>query len=160
MLVLFIWFFIILLALIFTYPISVAVKGGVYGREGMFSVSFYISSVKLFSLHKQLERAVKEGKQKGDKKAKERSLKLNTNALKELIERGAYLVDKVSLGFWGDVEPSQIAIINPFIGNFLNKSIYFGRGEERVTFDLMIRFTIIQIIIVFFAILNVQMEGK
>lgn len=160
MLVLFLWFIIILLALILTYPIRIAVKGGVYGREGVFSVSFYISSVKLFSLHKQFEREVTKGILKNDKKAKERRLKLNANAIKELIKRGTYLVDKLSLGFWGDVEPSQIAIINPFLGNFLDKSIYFGRGEERITFDLMIRFTVIQIIIDFFAILNVQREGK
>lgn len=160
MLVLFLWFIIILLALVFTYPIRVAVKGGVYGRGGVLSVSIYISSVKLFSIHKQLEEEVEEGIRKSGKKAKGRSLRLNTNAIKELIERGFYLVDRVSLGFWGDVEPSQIAVINPFLGNFLDKSVYFGRGEERITFDLMIRFTIIQIIIDFFAILNVQGEGK
>lgn len=156
MLVLFIWLIIILIALILTFPFTITVKGGLYGLDEKIDIGVYLFSVRL--VNKKLS-LVKKNNLIDKKEKKHRSL--NARGLNKALRCLSGLVERANIGFWGEsIEPHQIALLNSFSSFITNKGLYFGKGEERITFDIILCFSIIQIIIDYFAILKAQKEGK
>ncbi len=153
MLVLFIWVIIILLALILTFPIRMTLRGGMYGESEELEVGIYIYAVKFFSRKKVLSELRSNGKKmpKG----------INADSILKSIECIKSIVSIVSIGFWSeDMEPHQVALMNAFCGLLPYNALYFGKGTLRITFDICLSFSLLQIIMDFSSILKAQKEGK
>lgn len=153
MLVLFIWFIVIFQALVLNFPLSMTLKGGLYADIGEFDVAIYLYSIKCVSYKKRIT----------DLKMKEKrkDLEFNANCIKKSIECIGSIVSVVNIGFWSmDIEPHQVSLMNSFCRLFPYGVVYFGKGEERVNYDICLTFSIFQIIIDIIAILKAQKEGK